>query len=76
MENWKGNGKCQLSPFYHVQSANYYKPFKRPQLEYVDTKCGQPSNEIFSSKINSVWYNAALENTGTIRGSSRKIFYQ
>ena len=43
---------------------------------YGDVIYDQPENESFSSKIESVQYNASLAITGVIRGSSQEKLYQ
>ena len=53
-----------------------YKSFIRPHLDYGDVIYDQPSKPTFSSKINSVQYNAALAITGAIRSSFREKLYQ
>ena len=53
-----------------------YRPFIRPHLEYGDVIYDQPENESFSSKIESVQYNAYLAITGAIRGTSQEKRYQ
>ena len=46
--------------------------FIMPYLDYGDVIYDQPENESFSSKIESVQYNASLAITGAIRGTSQK----
>ena len=53
-----------------------YRSFIRPHLDYGDVIYDQPENESFSSKIESVQYNASLAITGTIRGTSQEKLYQ
>ena len=53
-----------------------YRSFIRPYLDYGDVIYDQPENESFSSKIESVQYNASLAITGAIRGTSQKKLYQ
>ena len=48
----------------------------RPHLDYGDVIYDQPSNVAFSSKAESVQYNAVLKILGTIRDSSREKLYQ
>ena len=52
-----------------------YKSFIRPHLDYGDVVYDQPHNETFCSKLESVQYNAALANTGEIRGTSQTKLY-
>ena len=54
----------------------FYRPFIRPHLEYGDVIYDQPENESFSSKIESLQYNAYLPITGAIRGTSQEKRYQ
>ena len=42
----------------------------RPHIGYGDIIYGQPSNESFREKLESVQYKAALAITGTIQGTS------
>ena len=53
-----------------------YKSFIRPHLDYGDVIYHQPHNEVFTNKIESVQYNAALAITGAIKGTSRERLYQ
>ena len=53
-----------------------YKSFVRPYLDYGDVIYDQPHNAAFCRSIESVQYNAALEITGAIKGSSRERLYQ
>ena len=53
-----------------------YRSFVRPHLEYDDVMYDQPENESFSSKIESVQYNASLVITGAIKETSSKKLYQ
>ena len=53
-----------------------YRSFIRPHLDYGDVIYDQPENESFSSKIESVQYNASLAITGAIRGTSQQKLYQ
>ena len=53
-----------------------YKSFIRPHLDYGDVIFDQPSNVTFSSKIESIQYNAALAIIVAIRGTSREKLYQ
>ena len=45
-------------------------------MDYHNVVCNQPSNDAFSSKLQTVQYNAALAITGAIKGTSRKKLYQ
>ena len=47
-----------------------------PNVDYGHVIYDQQSNEIFSSKIESVQYNSATAITGSIRGSSREKLYR
>ena len=53
-----------------------YKSFIKPLLYYADVIYDQHSNALFSKKIESVQYNAALAITGAIKGSSCEKLYQ
>ena len=53
-----------------------YRSFVRPHLDYGDVIYDQPENESFSSRIESVQYNASLAITGAIRGTSQEKLYQ
>ena len=53
-----------------------YKSFIRPYLDYGDILYDKAFNESFHQKIESIQYNASLEITGAIRGSSREKIYQ
>ena len=46
-----------------------YKSFIRPLLDYADVIYDQPSNALFSKKIESVQYNATLAITRAISSS-------
>ena len=54
----------------HPSLLTIYKSFIRPHLDYGDVTYDQPSNTIFSSKIESIQYNPALAITGALKGSS------
>ena len=76
--------------FTTLTSANYiYKCFIRSHLDHGDVNLisinhldhgdviyDQPSNATFSSKIESIQYNAAIAIIGAIRDSSREKLYQ
>ena len=47
-----------------------YKSFIRPHLDYCDIIFDRPSNESFTSNIESIQYNAACAITGAIKGTS------
>ena len=47
----------------------------RPLIDYGDIIYGQPQNESFCEKLESVQYKAALAITGTIQGTSREKIY-
>ena len=53
-----------------------YTSFIRPHLDYADVVYDQPHNASFSSKIETVQYNAALAITGAIKGTSRERLYK
>ena len=53
-----------------------YKPFLRPLIDYGDIIYGQPQNEFFCEKLESVQYKAALTITGAIQSTSRDKIYQ
>ena len=52
------------------------KSFIKSHLDYSDIIYGQPNNNAFCKKIESIQYNAALAITGAIRGSSKEKLYQ
>ena len=52
-----------------------YRAFVRPHLDYGDVLYDNPGNSVFSQRIESVQYNAALAITGCIRGTSREKLY-
>ena len=52
-----------------------YKSFVRPHLDYGDIIYDQPNNESFCQKFESRQYNAALDITGAIRGTSQTKIY-
>ena len=52
-----------------------YKSFVRPYLDYGDVIYDNPGNSSFTEKIESIQYNAALEITGAIRGTSKEKLY-
>ena len=45
-------------------------------MDYGDVVWDQPSNDVFSNKLETVQYNTALAITGAIKGISRKKLYQ
>ena len=53
-----------------------YKSFIRPHLDYGDTIYDHPINDSFCKKLESVPYNAALDITGTIKGTSGEKLYK
>ena len=53
-----------------------YKSFVRAHLDYGDIIYGQPQNESFCNKLESIQYNAALAITGAIRGTSKVKLYK
>ena len=53
-----------------------YKSFVRPYQDYGDIIYDQPNNSSLSDKIENVQYNAVLEITGAIRGTSKEKLYQ
>ena len=53
-----------------------YKSFVRPHLDYDHVIYDQPNNTPLSDKIESVQYNAVLEITSAIRGTSNEKLYQ
>ena len=55
--------------------ANSVTFFLVPHLDYSDVIYDQPENELFSSQIESVQYNASLVSTGAIRGTSQEKLY-
>ena len=55
---------------------NIYQAYVRPHLDYRDVIYDNSSNASLSQMMESVQYNAALDITGAIRGSSREKLYQ
>ena len=53
-----------------------YKAFVRPPGEYGDVLYDQAFNNSFHAKMESIQYNAYLEITGAIRGTSKEKIYQ
>ena len=53
-----------------------YKAFVRPHLDYGDILFDQTFNSSFHEKLESIQYNACLDITWTIRGSSKEKIYQ
>ena len=53
-----------------------YRSFIRLRLDYGDVIYDQPENKSFSSKIESIQYNASLAITGAIKGTSQEKLYQ
>ena len=53
-----------------------YKAFVRPHLNYGDIIYGESYNGSFHHKLDLFQYNACLEITGVIRGTSKEKFYQ
>ena len=53
-----------------------YISFVRPHLDYGDVIYDQPSNATFSSKVESMQFNAALAITGVNRDSAPEKLYQ
>ena len=60
----------------HSALLTIYSSFVRPHLDYGDVIYDQPENESFSSKIESVQYNASLALTRAITGTSQEKLYQ
>ena len=52
-----------------------YKSFMRPHLDYSDVIYDQPSNDLFSNKIEQLQYKACLAIAGAIEGTSRECLY-
>ena len=52
-----------------------YKSFMRPHLDYSDVIYDQPSNDLFSDKIEQLKYKACLAIAGAIEGTSRECLY-
>ena len=52
-----------------------YKAFIRPHLDYVDIVYDKANNETFINKIEKAQYDATLEVTGKVRGTSREKLY-
>ena len=53
-----------------------YKSFIRPHLDYGNIVYDQPSNDVFSDKLESLQYNSALAITAAMKGTSREKLYQ
>ena len=53
-----------------------YKSFVRPILDYADIIYDKPCNESFKGKLETVQYNACLDITGAIRGTSKERLYR
>ena len=53
-----------------------YKSFIIPHSDYSNVVYDQPSNYVFSNKLETVQYNAPLEITGAIKGTSCEKLYQ
>ena len=53
-----------------------FKAFLRPLIDYGDVIYGQPQNESFCEKLESVQCKATLAITGTIQGTSCLKIYQ
>ena len=53
-----------------------YKSFIRPHLDCADVAYDQPSTDVFSNKLKTVQYNAALAITGAIKSTSREKLFQ
>ena len=51
------------------------KVFLRPVIDYGDIIYGQPDNDSFYEKLESIQYKAALAITGAIQGTSRDRIY-
>ena len=67
---WKHKKHAYLTYKYIILTI--YKSYVRPHLDYADVIYDQPQNKVFSNKIESVQYNAALAITGAIKDTSRK----
>ena len=53
-----------------------YKSFIRPHLDYGDIVYDRAFNESFHKNLESIQYNAAIEITGAIRGTSSEKLFQ
>ena len=53
-----------------------YKSFIRSHLHYCDIIYDKPHNDTFCRMIETVQYNASLEITGSIKGTSLERLYQ
>ena len=53
-----------------------YQIFIRPYLDYGDAIYDRDFNESFHQRLESIQYNAAIAITGTIRGTSSKLFQE
>ena len=60
--------------FPHSDLLRIYRSFVRPYLDYVIYD--QPENELFSTNIETVKYNASLAIKGTIRGTLQEKLYR
>ena len=52
-----------------------YKSFMRPHLDYGDVIYDQPSNDLFSDKIEQLQYKACLAIAGAIEGTLGECLY-
>ena len=60
----------------HPALVTIYKAFTRPHLDYGDIIYDQAYKESSYQKLESIQYNAAIEITGAVRGTSREKLYQ
>ena len=60
----------------NIYLQTIYKSFIRPHLDHGDVVYNQSSNDVFSNKLETSQYNAAVAFTGTIKGTSREKLYQ
>ena len=68
---------CRFQPILRRSSLlNMYKKFVRSQLDFADVIYNQAYNSSFHERLESLQYNACLEITGAIRGTSSEKLYQ
>ena len=65
-----------FSKFCQDHLFSLYKTFIRSRLDYADIIYDRAFNSAFHDKLESIQYNACLEITGAIRGTSTEKMYQ
>ena len=68
--------RSALLAIYRSFISPHLDSFISPHFDYGDVVYDQPENKSFSSKIESVQYNASLAITEAIRGTSQENLYQ